>query len=194
MVGSPVIIPGKPTILLVDASLNLDGWEAGFCDRILDRLRRRDIRLKSGGPARVEKPEELAHHLEPQQEFNCILLLCHGEKDGLPQEAKLKSYWEWLNGYHWLSPKLFATCTWEGYDPHTSREILGASNTFAPLALTPLSPLTPREGGLFFIKFFTELDLHSGDRVSAGMVRFSYAKARHLLVRRHMEGQIGVRC
>ena len=61
------------------------------------------------------------------------------------------------------------------------------------MALAPLSPLTPREGGLFFVKFFTELDLHSLDRISAGIVRFSYAKARHLLDRRHMRGKIGVR-
>ena len=194
MLGNSVTIPGKPTILLIDGSRNLEGWESSFCERLLNRMLRRGLHLATDLPFRAEKPEALVPCLDPEDGFNCILLLCHGEGERVSQEAKLSSYWEWLNRYPWESPKLFAALTWQSYDPHVSREILESSNSFAPVALAPTSSVTPRLGGLFFVKFFAELHLHSIDRISGGMVKFSYAKARHLLERRGMSGAVGLRC
>ena len=194
MLGNSVTIPGKPTILLIDGSRNLEGWESSFCERLFDRLQRRGIHLVADVPVRPAKPSELVSSLDPEDDFNCILLLCHGEGERVSQEAKLSSYWEWLNQYPWENPKLFAALTWQSYDPHASREILESSNSFAPVALAPTSSVTPRLGGLFFVKFFAELHLHSFDSISGGMARFSYAKAKHLLERRGMSGAVGLRC
>ena len=194
MMWRSVSIPGKPTILMVDASRNLMGWEFEFCDRLGTNMRRRGLLLKDSAPVRVDWPEDLAPHLEPQDTFNCILLFSHAEGEQVPPGARLTNYWSWLNQQVALPPKLFASCTWENYDPDTTREILESPDSFAPLALAPESPLTPREAGLFFLKFFTELALHSVDAVTGRMVWFSSSKARELLRRRRMAGKLGVRC
>ena len=193
MPGKSVTIPGKPTILLIDGSRNLEGWESSFCERLLSRMVRHEIHLATDLPVRTEKPGELIPSFNPEDGFNCILLLCHGAGERVSQEAKLSSYWEWLNRYPWQSPKLFAALTWQSYDPHASRDILESSNSFAPVALVPTSSITPRLGGLFFVKFFAELHLHSFDSISGGMARFSYAKARHLLERRGLSDAVGFR-
>ena len=133
-------------------------------------------------------------HLEPQEAFNCILLCSHGERDGVSPGASLRSYWSWLNSRAGLLPKLFAVCTWESYDSAVSQEILGSPESFAPLALAPQSPLTPREASLYLLKFFTELDLHSDDGITGRMVWFSWSKARELLRSRRLTGTFGVRC
>ena len=106
----------------------------------------------------------------------------------------MASYWAWLNSQVELPPLVFAACTWESYDPSVSREILESPDTFAPLALAPQSPLTPREASLFLLKFFTELDLHSTDSITGRMVWFSHSKARELLRRRRLAGKVGLRC
>lgn len=193
MLWSSVSIPGKPTILVVDASCNLGGWEFEFCDRLFATMKRRNLLLQGGTPSRVERPDDLLAHLEPQEAFNCILLFSQADATPLPPEATLRNYWEWLNS-HIRLPKLFAACTWERYDPEMSQEILKSPKTFAPLALAPQSPLTPREAGLFSLKFFTEMDLHSSDSVTGKMVWFSCSKARELLRRRRLSGKVGVRC
>lgn len=193
MLWSSVSIPGKPTTLVVDASCNLKGWEFEFCDRLFATMKRRGLLLKGSAPVRVKQPEDLLPHLEPQEESNCILLFSHGEGERVPPETKLRNYWEWLNSY--VRPaKLFAACTWESYDPEVSQEILKSPRSFAPLALAPQSPLTPHEAGLFSLKFFTEMDLHSGDDITGKMVWFSCSKARELLRRRRLPGKVGVRC
>jgi len=179
---------------MVDASRNLEGWEFEFCDRLYASMRRRGLLLKGSAPARVEQPEDLASHLEPQDAFNCILLFGHGDGEHVPHGADLRGYWAWLNSHTTLSPKLFAVCTWESYDPVTGQEILESPNSFAPLALAPQSPLTPREASLFFLKFFTEMELHSSDSVTGRMAWFSCSKARELLRRRRLPGKVGLRC
>ncbi len=154
---------------------------------------RHGIHFATDLPFRAEKPEDLIPRFDPQDGFNCILLLCHGAGERVSQEARLSSYWEWLNGYPWQNPKLFAALTWQSYDADASREILESSNSFAPIALAPTSSVTPRLGGLFIVKFFSELHLHSFDSISSGMVKFSYAKAKHLLERRGVSGAVGLR-
>ena len=94
MLGNSVTIPGKPTILLIDGSRNLEGWESSFCERLFDRLQRRGIHLVADLPVRAEKPGELVSSLDPDDGFNCILLLCHGEGERVSHEARLSSSWE----------------------------------------------------------------------------------------------------
>ena len=192
--GSPVSIPGKPTILVVDASSNLEGWESEFCSRLFAAMKKRGLSLTGTGPVATENPQQLAPHVESQEAFNCILLLGHGKGDGVEPGSDIGSYWAWLNAQDGLLPKLVALCTWERYDQSLSHEILESSETFAPLALSPQSPMTPREAGLYFLKFFTELDLHSEGSITGKMVWFSGSKARELLKRRRLTGKVGVRC
>ena len=194
MLWSPVSIPGKPTILIVDGSRNLEGWEYQFSDRLYSSMRRRGLLLKGDAPLRPGEPNELATHLGPQAAFNCILLFCHGEGEGMPAGSGLSSYWTWLNSQAKIPPQLFAACTFGSFDVSVSKEILESEDCFAPLRLAPQSPLSRREAGLFFLKFFTELNLHSDDTLTGKMVWFSWSKARELLKRRRLTGQVGVRC
>ena len=193
MAWSSVSIAGRPTVLVVDASRNLEGWEAEFCDRLYSSMKRRGIGLKGNSPVQTERPEDLIPHLEPQDSFNCVLLFSHGDEDSAPTGTSLRSYWSWISSHAGLAPKLFAVCTWESYDPLVSQEILESSDSFAPLALAPQSPLTPRDAGLFLLKFFTELELHSSDAITGRMVWFSCSKARELLRRRRLTGKFGMR-
>lgn len=191
---SDTTIPGKPRLLMVDASGNAQGWEREFCERIVNVLRRKDVELAGGGAMRVDRAQDLAQALQDQESFNCMLLLCHGTGASVPQESNLSAFWAWMSGYDALSPKLLAVCTCEDNDPETSQRILGSSDSFAQLAVVPQSPLSPRAAGLFFMKFFTELDLHAHDSITGKMVWFSHSKAREILKRRHLPGQVGVRC
>ena len=191
---SSVSLAGKPRILMVDASGDVAGWESEFCDRLYSAMSRRNISVKGSGPARVHRPEELPMHLEPRDGFNCILLFARGPGQQAAPRTDMRSYWDWLNSCDGLGPKLLATCAWEEYDPSLSHEILESAETFAPLALAQQSPLTPHEATLFYLKFFTELELHSSDDVTARMVWFSCSKARELLRKRRLPGKIGLRC
>lgn len=194
MLWSQITVPGKLQVLLVDGSCNAQGWEVEFCDRMFNVLRRKNMHLSGAAPLRANRPDDLVESLRNQEAFNCILLFCHGYGVQVPQESKLSSFWAWLSRSEGLTPKMLAVCTWETHDSKTSQSILQAKNSFAQLAITPQSPLTPRAAGLFYMKFFTELDLHSHDSITGKMVWFSHAKARELLKRRQLHGEIGMRC
>ena len=194
MLWSSVSIPGKPAVLMVDASRDAGGWEREFSYRLFTSMARRGLRLKGDAPAMPQHPEELAPHLEEQETFNCILLLGHSNEEGIPPEVGLGGYWDWLKSRHELRPKLLAVCTWDAHAPRTSQEILESPESFAPLALAPQSAMTARESGLYFLKFFTELGLHSEDSITGRMVWFSASKAKELLRRRRLAVKFGVRC
>ena len=194
MFWSQIAIPGKPRVLVVDGCGNAGGWEAEFCDRLFNVLRRKGIRLASEAPLRPSRPQELDEALRHQEAFNCIFLFCHGEGVQAPEERKLSSFWGWLSTYEGLTPKLLAVCTCESYDSETSQLILDAGDSFAKLAIVPQSPMSPRAAGLFYIKFFSELDLHADESIMGKMVWFSHAKAKELLKRRRLSGQLGLRC
>lgn len=185
MLWSSASVSGRPVLLMIDASGDSQGWEAEFCRRMYTIVRRRGLYLTGSGPLQVNGPGKLRPHLEHQDSFNCMLLFGSG--------SVLGSYWRWLNAQSDLLPKLFVACSWESYDPVTSDEILKAEETFAPLALAQQTPLTPRESGLYLLKFFTELELHSSDEITGKMVWFSASKAKELLRRRRLEGKFGVR-
>lgn len=194
MFWSQIAIPGKPRVLVVDGCGNAEGWEAEFCDRLFDVLRRRGIRLASEAPLRPSRPQDLDEALRDQEAFNCVFLFCHGDGVQVPEELKLNSFWNWLSTREGMTPKLLTVCTSESYDSETSQRILAPGDSFAKLAIVPQSPLSARAAGLFYIKFFFELDLHANDSIQGKMVWFSHAKAKELLKRRHLPGQLGVRC
>ena len=194
MFWSDTTIPGKPRLLLVDSSRNVQGWEADFCSRMYRVLERKRMRLAGEGPLRVNRPEELTEALLDLEGFNCIFLFSHGDGQNTTEESNLRSYWHWMSSHEGLSQKLLAVCTCEDYDPDTSQSILTAEDSFAPFAIVPQSTLSPRAAGLFFLKFFTELDMHAPDEITGKMVWFSRSKARALLQKRHLAGEIGMRC
>ena len=159
-----------------------------------DVLVRKGMQLARNEPLRVDRPQELSEALIDQDDFNCIFLVSHGVGGQVPKESKLESFWEWLSSKDWPTPKLLAVYTWEDHDPDTGKSILEAEDSFAQFAIVPQSSLSPRAAGLFFMKFFTELDLHAPDEITGKMVWFSRSKARELLRKRHLTGEIGMRC
>ena len=187
MVWSAATIPGPPSLLVVDASDARDGWEADFCRRLAGSLRRRGLNV-----ALAERPDDLRPRLEATPPPNCLLLAGHATPS--TQANGLRATWEWLQAHEALPPMLVALCTWSDHDPDLSRELLRGATDLAPFALAPTSPLTPREAGLYFLKFFIELHLHAPDEISGRMVWFSASKAAALLRRRGLAGTVGARC
>ena len=192
MVWSQTSIPGKLGLLVIDGCRNGQGWETELCGRIFNVLRRKGIALAGDGPLQVDDPEGLSEAFQDQSAFNCVFLLGHAAQ--IAEESKLSNYWTWLASSDAITPKLLAVCTFEDHDPETSDAVLSAADGFAQLALAPKSPLSSRAAGLFFMKFFTELDLHAEDAITGRMVWFSHAKARELLKKRRLPGEIGMRC
>lgn len=194
MLWSSASIPGRLALLVIDASHNLDGWESEFCDRLHAVLRKRGLCLKSEEPVRVTQPGQLAPLLEGASPFNSILLLGHGVEDRLAPDSRLQAYWDWLDRQEGLPKVLLTVCMWESYDPGLSERILSASDGFAPMAVVQKSALSARAAGLYFLKFFTELELHSAEAITGRMVWFSDSKARELVKRRRLQGVVGARC
>lgn len=194
MLWKPITIPGKPKIAVIDGSSNTEGWEADFSDRIFANFQRRGMLLKETILPRVTRPTELGLHLTPEHSFNCILLFTHAQPEPGVHSSGLEGYWEWLIKHPWTSQKLLAICTWEQPDPSITDAVLKSGDNFAPLALIPQSSMSPREAGLYFMKFFAELDLHTSDNLTGKMVWFSASKAKELLRRRNLKGSVGVNC
>ena len=194
MFWSQATIPGKPRVLLVDSCRNAQGWESDYCDRIFNVLVRKGVQMAGESPLRADEPQDLTQTFLDQASFNCLFLVSHGAGNQVPNESNLASFWAWLSTNDGLAPKLIAVCTWEHHDPDTSQAILSATDSFAPFAIVPESSLSPRAAGLYFMKFFTELDVHAPDEITGKMVWFSRSKARELLRKRNIPGEIGMRC
>ena len=64
MFWSQITIPGKPRILMVDASRDAHGWEAEFCDRVFNVLSRKKIEIADGKLLRVHSPQDLGVALQ----------------------------------------------------------------------------------------------------------------------------------
>ena len=191
---SQAAIPGGLRILMVDGSCNAQGWEADFSDRVFNVLRKKSLALVGEFPLRASSPPDLAEAVQDQDAFNCIFLMCHGAEGEAPPDSRLSSFWAWLSAPGRLAPKLLAVCTYETYDADSSQYILDAKDSFAQFAVVPRSEMTARAAGLFFMKFFVEMNLHTEDHITGKMAWFSHAKARELLKRRNLPGQMGIRC
>ena len=185
-------ILGKPALLVVDGSGDRLGWESEFCNRVFNVLRRKRIALVGEAPLKIDRPEGLTEALQDQSAFNCIFLLGHAGR--VSEKSNLSDFWAWLSDFDGLTSKLLAACTFEDHDPETSQSILSAEDSFAQFAVVPESPISPRAAGLFFMKFFTELEFHAPDAITGRMVWFSHAKARELLRKRRLAGELGMRC
>ena len=194
MIWSQITIPGKPRILMIDGTRSTQSWENEFSGRIFTVLKRKGLDLVGDVPLRPSQPQDLNAVLDGEDSFNCLFLLCHGKAADVPEETKLAAYWTSLSNRGTLKSKLLAVCSWETPDTETGQSILDARDSFAQIALVPGSTLSQRAAGLFYLKFFTELDLHSDDSIMGKMVWFSHAKAKELLKRRSLSGEIKVRC
>src|SRR6187401_3508396 len=146
---SSVTIPGKPNILIVDGSCNLEGWEHDFTDRLYSSFQRSGLDLFGEKAHRVQHPQQLEAF--KARNWNCIVVLAYGQADDAP-DATMIAYWDWLQN-HATGPKVFAACMFHRYNEAVSQEVLRAQPTFAPIALAQQSTATPRETGLLLLKF-----------------------------------------
>ena len=187
---SEVTVQGRPRVLVLDAAADRDGWEAEATQRIAASLVRRDIPVVGGTPVVVAGADDIATAIESVGDFNCIFLTARAE--GSPSAAEC---WRALQDSLAGEIKLFAMCTWDSADPVVSAEVLGAEETFAPVAVAQQEPMTGRGASLFFMKFFAELDMHSEstNSMSGKMVWFGHSKAREIMRRRHYDGRVGLR-
>ena len=189
---SPTIIDGHPRILVVDASGQLESREVSFGLDLFRALNRRSS-LVGEKPLRVHAPEHLSYYGEFFDHANCVLLFV-GEDEGIgPAWTRLLDYWEWLNA-NVARPKLFFGCSWESYNPAVAETVLESKVTFAPISVVPQMGVTPREMGLFCLKFFAELSLHSDDEITGKMAWFSASKAREMMRRRGFSTSFGLKC
>lgn len=187
---SSVSVPGPPRILMVDTTQNVQGWEHTFFERLHGSLQRSELQIEGDSPLRPRHAAELTASLAGF-DFNCLLLFGHAESES---DSKLSIFWDSLRLQPRLRPFLLAVCSPPNFDSQVSEEVLKSTSAVTPLAIAPLSRMTPRESGLFYLKFFTELRLHSADNISGKMVWFSFSKARELLHRRRYSAKFGVRC
>lgn len=188
---SQTVVPAPPVVLLLDASRNVVGWEAGFCDRLFEAMARRGLAMMGGGALRVDEPSKLEPSLAALERASCLLLVSRGD-GSTSSSTEIRGYIAWLKT-NVAGPKFLAVCSWQDYNPALTAEILALPEEFAPLALAQQSPITAREAGLFFLKFFTELALHSEKEMTGRMAWFSCSKAKELLKRRRLEGTFGLR-
>lgn len=172
---SSVSIPGVPRILMFDATQNKEGWEHAFSDRLYQSLEKSGLQMEAGAPLHVN---ELNNY-----QFNCLVFFTHSPKDVLE-----------TIGFKQLSSYLLAICSTDGFDAESGETILKSNPPVAEMVIAPLSTMSAREAGLFYLKFFTELKLHSTNSISGKMVWFSFSKAKELLKRRRYTAKFGVRC
>ena len=91
MLWSQTTILGRPRLLVVDGSRNHQGWEAEFCSRIFNVLRRKGMDLVGEGPLKADRPQDLSEALLDQGAFNCIFLVGHGSQ--VPEDSTQSSFW-----------------------------------------------------------------------------------------------------
>lgn len=169
---SSVSVAGVPRILMIDVT-----GEYAFSERLYQSLKKAGLQMESNAPL----------HTFPKQssvyQFNCLLIFAHSAKDVFETIAP-----------QYLSSYLLAVCSTDGFDLKSGESILKSDPPIAPIVIAPLSTMSLREAGLFYLKFFTELKLHSKDSISGKMVWFSVSKAKELLKRRRYAAKFGVRC
>jgi hypothetical protein len=190
--SSTIIIGAPPALLLIDVSRNHAGWESAFCDRLFTAMVRRRLMLVGDSCVRVVAPEHLEPHLVSLSSASCVLLFGQSMEPANGLDVGILNYIAWLKA-NLVGPKLLAVCSWQNYDPTLADELLKGPDDFVSLVLTQQSPVTSHEAGLFFLKFFSELDIHSETHMSGRMAWFSWLKATELLKRRRLKGRFGLR-
>ena len=187
---SDVIVPGRPHVLAIDACADANGWEADSASRVVASLTRRDIPVVSGGPIAITDPDQIRQALSDSDDYNAILLFARADFN-----PGVGRFWEALRSELQGQEKLLAVCTWDSSDESTASEILESPETFAHIAIAQQTPLTVRGAGLFFMKFFVEVDMHSEstESMTGKMIWFGHSKAREILRRRKYDGRVGLR-
>ena len=188
---SDVTIPGRPHVLAIDACADANGWETDSANRVAASIVRRNIPVISGGPIAITDPDQIGQALSGSDDYNAILLFARADFD-----PGVGRFWEALRSELQGHEKLLAVCTWDSSDESTAGEILESPETFAHIAIAQQTPLTVRGAGLFFMKFFAEVDLHSEttESMTGKMIWFGHSKAREILRRRKYDGRVGLRC
>jgi hypothetical protein len=192
MMSSSIIIGAPPVLLLVDVSRNHAGWESAFCDRLFIAMVRRRLMLLGDSCVRVVAPDQLELHLASLARANCVLLFGQSMEAANGVDVGMLNYIAWFKA-NVVGPKLLVVCSWQNYDPTLPDELLKGPDDFVSIALTQQSPVTSQEAGLFFLKFFTELAIHSEDHISGRMAWFSWLKATELLKRRRLNARFSLR-
>jgi hypothetical protein len=178
------VINGRPRVLTVEITGNREEWEHDSARRVHSSMRRRNISLTADEPL-MGDASDLAEMINGAGDFNAMLLLCRPEDNDAAMQI-----WSQLQGIS--DHALLAICTWDTAEPVLAGAISESTELFGQLAVVQESPMTVRGAGLFFMKFFAELDLHSEstESMTGKMVWFGHSKAREILKRRNLEGRV----
>jgi len=184
---SDATIEGRPRVLTVDITGNRDGWEHDSAHRVHSSMPRRKISVATEEPV-IGEASELAKMINGAGEFNAMLLLCRpADSDAAAQ------IWGQIKEVN--TEALLAICTWDTAEPLLASAVGESTGSFGQLAVVQESPMTIRAAGLFFMKFFAELDMHSEatHSMTGKMVWFGHSKAREILRRRNYEGRVSLK-
>lgn len=180
-------IEGRPRVLTVDITGNREGWEHDSAHRVHLSMPRRKISVAAELPL-IGEVSEVARMINGAGDFNAMLLLCRpADSDAAVQ------IWSRLQEVN--TNALLAICTWDTAEPLLAGAIGESTGSFGQLAVVQESPMSVRAAGLFFMKFFAELDMHSEatDSMTGKMVWFGHSKAREILRRRNYEGRVSLK-
>ncbi len=189
MFASTSAIDRPLSTLVIDTSTDLAQLESGLSARLFNSLTRRGLRMVGEGPTTGGLPEESAHLEASIAEASCLVALGGGDAASTDRMEHLV---DWLASTI-VGPKLFAVFTWDAYDPALSARVLDETDSPAVIAVAQRSPVAPRAGALYLLKFLTEVHLHSDDRITGRMAWFAWAKANELMKRRRMDAAFGLK-
>ena len=180
-------IEGRPRVLTIDITANREGWEHDSAHRVHAGMLRRNISVAVDEPL-MGATSELARLINGAGEFNAMLLLCRPEDNDAAEQI-------WSQLQEITTDALLAICTWDVAEPVLASEVDESIGLFGQLAVVQESSMTVRGAGLFFMKFFAELDLHSEstESMTGKMVWFGHSKAREILRRRNYEGRVSLK-
>jgi hypothetical protein len=180
-------IDGRPRALTVDITGNVEGWEHDSARRVHSSFSRRDILVAAQEPL-FGSTSDLAEMISGAGEFNAMLLLCR------PVDSDAAAaIWSQLELVR--SDALLAICTWDKTEPLLASAVAESTGKLGQLAAVQETPMSVRAAGLFFMKLFAELDLHSEstESMTGKMVWFGHSKAREILRRRHLDGRVSLK-
>ena len=180
-------IEGRPRVLTVDITGNREGWEYDSAHRVHSSMPRRKISVATELPL-LGEVSEVARMINGAGEFNAMLLLCRPADSNAAVQI-----WSQLQKVN--TNALLAICTWDTAEPLLAGAVGESAGSFGQLAVVQESPMSVRAAGLFFMKFFVELDMHSeaADSMTGKMVWFGHSKAREILRRRNYEGRVSLK-
>ena len=185
---STTVIQRSLSLLILDATDEHTGSEADISTRLQITLSKRGLPFAAPSSIAIASPADLSAHDDVLASASCVVVL--GSTDAHP--GLCLGIWNALAN-HDPTPKLAIACQFGAHDPTLTDTVLNAASVWAPIAIAPQSPVGHRDGGLFLLKFLTEVQLHSGEQITGRMAWFSWKKAGELLKRRSLVAQFGLR-